>query len=50
MDYDLLENVAKTGNTFCGDNQHANKLHSQRDTVNVIVGFTGLPVWWSLLS
>lgn len=36
MDYDLLENVAKTKNTFCGDNQHANKLRSQRDIVNVI--------------
>lgn len=36
MDYDLLENVAKTENTFCGDNQHSNKLHSQRNTVNII--------------
>lgn len=36
VDYDLLESVVKAENTFCGDNQHANKLHSQRDIVNII--------------
>lgn len=36
MDYDLLESVVTTENTFCGDSQHASKLHSQSDIGDVI--------------